>query len=100
MYFSKNEQPIIENFYKNITKIKEGDILSLIWENGQVEAIFDTCFDDFNEENEEDEYTSFSFILRNESKGFPPIKIMETKYFIINYHNFPKDIFLNGEKIN
>ena len=54
MYFSKSEQSIIETFYKNLSSITEEDILTLVWSEGQIQAKFDTCFDDFNEENEED----------------------------------------------
>ena len=99
MYFSKNEQSIIETFYKNLSRITEEDILTLVWSEGQIQAKFDTCFDDFNEENEEDEFTSF-VLKKLEAKGKPPIEITEANLFIINYHNFPKDIILNDERIN
>lgn len=99
MSFSKCEQPIIEVFYKNLQKIKRNDILTLMWKKGIVMAIFDTCFDDFNEDNETEEYTSFVFKMIK-SEGNPPIEVSETKYFVVNYHNFPENILLNGEKIN
>lgn len=88
MYFSKNEQSIIETFYKNLSKITEEDILTLVWMEGQIQAKFDTCFDDFNEDNEEDEFTSF-VLKKLELKGKSPIEITEANLFIINYHNFP-----------
>ena len=50
MYFSQSEQSVIETFYKNLTNITEEDDLTLVWNEGQVQARFDTCFDDFDEE--------------------------------------------------
>ena len=99
MYFSKSEQSIIETFYKNLSNITEEDILTLVWSEGQIQAKFDTCFDDFNEENEEDEFTSF-VLKKIESTGKPPVEITEADFFIINYHNFPTEIICNGKKIN
>ena len=99
MYFSKNEQSVIETFYRNLSKIQENDILTLIWNEGQIQAKFDTCFDDFNEEKEEDEFTSF-ILKKLDLKGKPPVKITDADFFIINYHNFPKQIIFNGETIN
>ena len=52
-----------------------------------------------DEENEEDEFTSF-VLKKLELKGKPPIEITEANFFIINYHNFPRDIILNNERIN
>lgn len=99
MYFSKSEQSIIETFYKNLLSITEEDILTLVWNEGKILAKFNTCFDDFNEENEEDEFTSF--VLKSlESIGKPPVEITESDFFIINYHNFPSEIICNGKKIN
>ena len=99
MYFSKTEQSIIETFYKNLSKISKDDILTLVWNEGQIQAKFDTCFDDFNEENEEDEFTSF-VLEKLAIKGNPPVEITGANLFIINYHNFPTEIILNSEKIN
>jgi hypothetical protein len=99
MYFSKSEQSIIETFYKNLSSITEEDILTLVWSEGQIQAKFDTCFDDFNEENEEDEFTSF-VLKKIELTGKPPVEITEADFFIINYHNFPIEIICNGKKIN
>ena len=99
MYFSKNEQLIIETFYKRLSSLTEEDVLTLIWDEGQIKAKFDTCFDDFNEKNDKDEFTSF-VLKKIALTGAPPVEITETGLFIINYHNFPKDIILNNEKIN
>lgn len=99
MYFSENEQSVVEVFYNNLSKIKSESLLTLIWDTGTAQAVFDTCFDDFDDNNENDEYTSFVFkILKVE--GNPPIEVTEKRYFVVNYHNFPKTIFLNNEKLN
>ena len=84
MYFSKNEKIIIEALYKNLSSIAEEDILTLVWDKGQIKAKFDTCFDDIDEENEADEFTSFVF-KKIELTGTPPVEITEADFFIINY---------------
>ena len=99
MYFAKNEKAIIENFYKKLSEIGATDILLLIWETGKIKATFDTCFDDFDEINENDEFTSFVF-QKIEITGTPPVEITEANFFIVNYHNFPLEILFNGIKIN
>lgn len=99
MYFSKNEQPIIETFYKSISDLTENDVISLVWETGEIKAIFDTCFDDFDEENENDEFTSFVF-KQIDINGTAPVIVGDSNFFIINYHNFPKTIMLNGKQLN
>ena len=96
MYFSKKEQPIIETFYKNLPNITTKDVLELKWKTGSIKAVFDTCFDDFDEENERDEYTSFVFKGLS-FDGKPPVQISDEKVFVINYHNFPESIMLLGE---
>ena len=76
MFFSKKEQIIIEKFYKEVKNLTENDVLLLIWGNSKVEATFDTCFDDFDENNESDEFTSFVF-KKKETTGTPSIEISE-----------------------
>lgn len=98
MYFAKQEQPIIETFYKNLSNITTKDVLELKWKTGSIKAIFDTCFDDFDEESESDEYTSFIFKVLS-FEGKPPVQISDEKSFVINYHNFPESIVLEGEVI-
>lgn len=98
MYFNINEKPIIETFYKNIETQREG-IFILEWEQGQIKANFDTCFDDYNLDNEEDEFTSFVF-KKLEVAGTPPVDIEYNDYFTINYHNFPSKITMNGNIMN
>ena len=99
MYFTKNEQSVIEIFYKNLSKIGENDVLELVWKTGKIKALFDTCFDDFDENDEKDEFTSFVFKCEG-TEGTTPIVIKENNLFVVNYHNFPSQIFLNGKKIN
>lgn len=99
MYFGKNEKSIIEKFYKSLSEIGGNDILELLWETGKITAVFDTCFDDFDENNEKDEFTSFVFKSKN-MEGVIPVDIGENDLFIVNYHNFPKQILLNGKEIN
>lgn len=99
MYFSKKEQSIIERFYKKLSTITAKDVLELKWNTGSIKAVFDTCFDDFDEENESDEYTSFLFKGLS-FNGVPPVQVVDEKMFIINYHNFPDSIRLVGEVIN
>lgn len=98
MYFSKKEQSIIETFYKYLPNLTTTDVLELQWETGSIKAVFDTCFDDFDEENESDEYTSFVFKGLS-FKGTPPVQISDEKAFVINYHNFPESIVLAGKVI-
>lgn len=99
MHFTLNEKSIIEKFYKSLSEIGENDTLDLVWETGTINAIFDTCFDDFDENNENDEFTSFVF-KGKKLEGKIPVDIGEDYLFIVNYHNFPKEILFNGKKIN
>lgn len=99
MYFSKNEKSVVEKFYKNISILNENDILSLVWENGEIKATFDTCFDDFDANDENDEYTSFVF-KKVEVGNRISFDTEQSDYIIVNYHNFPREILLNGKKIN
>ncbi len=88
--FSENEKDIVSTFYSSLDEIEDKE-LQLFWETGSVTALFDTCFDDFADDNEEDEYTSFVFKVVN-VKGRVPIEISSAGYFIVNYHNFPQKI--------
>lgn len=99
MYYSKNEQSIVKTFYEHLNMIGKNDILSLVWNSGTVNCAFDTCFDDCDEDNESDEFTSFVF-KKIDIIGNPPIEITADNCFIINYHNFPEKILLNGNKVN
>lgn len=88
--FSENEKDIILDFYRRLDEIEDRK-LQLFWETGCVTALFDTCFEDFADDNEEDEYTSFVFKVIS-VEGNVPIEISSAGYFIVNYHNFPNKI--------
>ncbi len=85
--FSEKEKEIVAEFYSTIDSLGAKK-LRLSWQNGYAIAKFDTCFDDFAEEDETDEYTSFVFEIVD-SKGEIPIEISSAGYTLINYHNFP-----------
>ena len=84
------EKQIVGDFYTQLP-IVQNKQLKLLWDNCEIIAIFDTCFDDYNQNDEDDEYTSFAFQLVS-IIGNPPIEISKDNYFIINYHNFPNKI--------
>ena len=101
MYLNNNEERIIGKFSKNLSKYDKSNML-LLWENGSsILAKLDTCFEDeIDCENETcEELWSFSFkailIFKN-----PPVFITQSNGFLINYHNFPKEILVDGVKIN
>ena len=87
---SIKEANIVKDLYSRLDEISNREI-KLIWTTGEIIAVFDTCFDDFNEDDESDEFTSFVFKV-NIVKGVVPINISEDNYCIINYHNFPTKI--------
>lgn len=88
--FSENEKEIIQNFYNNLNSYVDKKI-KLSWNSGYIITEYDTCFDDFADDNEEDEFTSFVFKVLSKS-GVAPIEISADNYCIINYHNFPYEI--------
>lgn len=87
---SIKEANIVKDLYSRLDEISNREI-KLIWTTGEIIAVFDTCFDDFNEDDESDEFTSFVFKV-NIVKGVVPVNISEDNYCIINYHNFPTKI--------
>ena len=88
--FSEREKGIIMDFYRKLDDIENKE-LRLSWDTGFVIAKFDTCFEDFDDDNEDDEFTSFIFeVVRKE--GEVPLEISSANLFIVNYHNFPKKI--------
>ncbi|MCM1194640.1 MAG: hypothetical protein NC332_01760 [Firmicutes bacterium] len=90
--FSEKEKSIVQILYNQIDNIYNKKI-KLSWDTGYIIAEFDTCFDDFADNDENDEFTSFVFhVIRVE--GTLPIIISEDNYCTINYHNFPKYITL------
>lgn len=97
MYLNAFEEKIISIFLNNLNQIS-GKTLLLKWDTGCVSAIFDTCFEDMDDETEE-EFYSFSFIVSSK-EGSPPILISDDNYCLINYKNFPKTITLDAIKVN
>ena len=87
---SIKEANIVKDLYSRLDEISNREI-KLIWTTCEIIAVFDTCFYDFNEDDESDEFTSFVFKV-NIVKGVVPINISEDNYCIINYHNFPTKI--------
>lgn len=87
---SEKEEKIVGKLYNCLDEISNKEI-KLIWETGEMTVVFDTCFDDFNENDESDEFTSFVFKVSSTKGTFPAI-ISEDNYCIINYHNFPTRI--------
>ncbi len=88
--FSDKEKNIVSSFYNKLDEIENKELL-LSWKTGYAIALFDTCFEDFADDNEEDEYTSFVFKVVS-VEGNVPIEISSAGYFIVNYHNFPQKI--------
>lgn len=97
------EKDIIIGFMQNLDKY-ENETMLLIWNDGsQIEAIFDTCFEDDNDFNENDEryeeFMSFAF-TKTSIKGKPPVYITADNGFLLSYHNFPDIILVGNKKIN
>lgn len=103
IYLNENEERIIGKFIEVEDKY-ENNTLSLVWKNGdRVEAKYDSFIEDENDcELEDENYEEFwSFIFKKiEIEGNPPIEVTEDGYFLINYHNFPQEILVDGKKIN
>ena len=100
---NKTEERIISTFLSNLDDF-ERETMTLVWnDESKVVALFDTCFEDDNEYDMGDElyeeFISFAFTALT-LDGEPPIYITEDSGFIINYHNFPDEIFVDGKKIN
>ena len=89
MFLNQNEEKIVFNLYSNLNNIGDS-MVSLIWDNGSIKATFDTCFEDMDDETYE-EFYSFVFIA-TEIIGTPPVEVLDNKYFLINYKNFPNKI--------
>lgn len=97
MYLNTFEEKIISTFLKNLNQIC-GKTLLLKWDTGCVTAVFDTCFEDMDDETEE-EFYSFSLVVYSK-EGNPPILVSNDNYCLINYKNFPSEIMLGSKKIN
>lgn len=96
MFFSEQEELIISKFCTNLETIENSTIM-LIWEEGRVEALFDTCFEDMDDDTEE-EYHSFVFVAK-QIEGKPPVEISEDNLFLVSYKNFPEKIMLENKNI-
>ncbi|MBQ9986584.1 MAG: hypothetical protein IJP38_09835 [Oscillospiraceae bacterium] len=102
---TNKELQIIGTFLRNLDEYENRE-MKLVWrKSGEITASFYTCFEDENdsEENSEnedfEEYISFVFDA-TEISGAPPVSLNSRKSFIINYHNFPDEIIIDGKKIN
>ena len=102
-YWNKNEEKIIGTFIHKADEFKGAELL-LKWDDeNQMIAFFDIIIEDEDECDIESEgYEEFwSFVFKAvKVKGQPPVYITEDEYFIINYRNFPDEIFADGKKIN
>ena len=100
---NKYEGKIVKTFAESLDHY-ENEQMELIWEDGsKIVATFDTCFEDENDyEMDEEGYEEFtSFVFQAEEvSGNPPVELSDEGFFLINYHNFPKEILVGGKKIN
>lgn len=97
------EKDIIIRFMQNLDQY-ENETMLLIWNDaGQIEATFDTCFEDENDFDVNDEryeeFVSFAF-TKISVKGEPPVYITSDNGFLLSYHNFPDIILVGKKKIN
>ena len=104
MYFwNDREEKIIGTFINNIDSYEEQELI-LKWEDGsEARAIFDSYIEDESDcDMDEEEYEEFwSFVFKGISiSGQPPIIITEDDYFMVNYLNFPKEIFAGNIQIS
>ncbi len=103
IYWNKKEEAIIGKFlaceHNHIDKC-----LLLNWYGkGSVLAEYDMLMEDENDfEMDDERYEEFwSFAFHGiQIKGKPPISVNHQKNFLINYHNFPDEILVDGKKIN
>ena len=102
-YLNENEKKIIGRFIES-SDTNEGKRMLLNWADGsQIHGIYDSFIEDENDYDlDEDGYEEFwSFVFEViDTKGNPPVYITEDNYFLINYHNFPDEILVDGIKIN
>ena len=103
MFLNDKEEAIIGNFL-SVADDYYDEEMELSWDNGsKIVATFVSYYDDSNDkrkgEDGYEEYTSFVFDVI-EVVGEPPVLISEQDGFCMNYHNFPAEITVDGEKIN
>jgi hypothetical protein len=100
---NEKEKSVISNFLNNLNQYAK-QAMTLKWDNcSQITAAIDLYFEDENDYDENDlryeEYISFVFKVIK-MYGDPPVKVNDDGLFLINYHNFPYEITVNGKKIN
>ena len=103
MYFSEKEEKVIRTFYVNLESYARDEMVLKWDEDNYIVATFDTCFEDDNDcEMDEEGYEEFtSFVFQAEEvSGNPPVELSDEGFFLINYHNFPKEILADGKRIN
>lgn len=104
MYFLNEKEAKVIGKFLNSTNSIQGKELILIWNDGsQAYAVYDSYIEDeLDFEIDEDGYEEFgSFVFKViRVDANVPIEITEDNYFLINYRNFPKEIIVNGKKIN
>lgn len=103
IYLNENEKKHIEKFIMIADDYKCKEMI-LKWDDGnKIVAIYKDFIEDENDYDIENaNYEEFwSFVFEFVSKvGNPDIYITSDNYFLINYHNFPKEILVDGVKIN
>ena len=103
LYLNENEEKIIHKFMA-IEGEYAHKTLTLVWSDGsKTTAKYDSFIEDESDfELDDEDYEEFwSFVFEIiEVFGEPPIEISDDGYFLVNYHNFPAEILVNGEKIN
>lgn len=104
MYFLNEKEEKVIGKFLNSTNSIQGKELNLIWDDGsQVHALYDSYIEDESDfEIDEDGYEEFwSFVFKViRADANAPIEITEDNYFLINYHNFPREIIADEKKIN
>ena len=103
IYLNENEEKVIGKFLETENKYENKELV-LVWSDGsQAVAKYDSFIEDESdcelEDENYEEFTSFIFIMINMT-GNPPVEVSKDGFFLISYHNFPKEILLNEEKIN
>ncbi len=103
MYLNGKEEKIIGKCIEIIDNYFQKE-MKLSWADGSiVYGIYDTYIEDENDfDIKSDKYEEFwSFVFKaTKVIGNPPICVTEDEYFMVNYHNFPNEILVDGTRIN
>ncbi len=103
LYLNDNEEKIIGKFFNSVENFYQKEMI-LDWGNGNIAyGVYEEYIEDENDEDIESEnYEEFwSFIFKITGLlGKPPIFVTEDEYFMINYHNFPQKILVDGKEMN